>query len=187
MKATATVRRIDELGRLVIPKGVRRTLRIREGDSLEILVDSEGEVILKKYSFISELGDFAKEYADSLHEAIGHTVCITDRDQIIAVSGGSKKEFLNKHIGAVVEKVMEERRAVNLIQPDQYSYCANFTEEEEQGKYRITAEVIAPVIAEGNPIGAVIIASREPHTRFGDSELKLAVTAASFLAKQMEQ
>ena len=101
MKATGIVRRIDDLGRVVIPKEIRRTLRIREGDPLEIFVDREGEVILKKYSPIGELGDFAKEYADSLHEAIGHIALIADRDNIITVAGAPKKEFLNKAIGPV--------------------------------------------------------------------------------------
>ena len=91
MKATGIVRRIDDLGRVVIPKEIRRTLRIREGDPLEIFVDREGEVILKKYSPIGELGDFAKEYADSLNEAIGHIALISDRDNIIAVSGTEKR------------------------------------------------------------------------------------------------
>ena len=105
MKATGIVRRIDDLGRIVIPKEIRRTLRIREGDPLEIYVDREGEVILKKYSPVSELGDFAKEYADSLYEAIGHIILIADRDSIVAVAGSSKKEFLNKPLGNIVEKV----------------------------------------------------------------------------------
>ena len=98
MKATGIVRRIDDLGRVVIPKEIRRTMRIKEGDPLEIFVDREGEVILKKYSPISELGDFAREYAGALSETLGTTVLIGDRDSIIAVSGGSKKEFLDKNI-----------------------------------------------------------------------------------------
>lgn len=92
MKATGIVRRIDDLGRVVIPKEIRRTLRIREGDPLEIFTDRDGEVILKKYSPIGELGDFAKEYADSLHDSINHITCIADRDVIIAVAGAPKKE-----------------------------------------------------------------------------------------------
>ena len=96
MKATGIVRRIDELGRVVIPKEIRRTLRIREGDPLEIFTDREGEVILKKYSPIGELGDFAKEYAESLHLALGHTALICDKDNIIAVAGASRRELLDK-------------------------------------------------------------------------------------------
>ena len=92
MKATGIVRRIDDLGRVVIPKEIRRTLRIRESDPLEIFTDREGEIILKKYSPIGELGSFAKEYAEALASASGQSVCITDRDQVIAVSGGARKE-----------------------------------------------------------------------------------------------
>ncbi len=184
MKATGIVRRIDDLGRVVIPKEIRRTLRIREGDPLEIFVDREGEVILKKYSPIGELGEFAKEYADSLYEAIGHIACITDRDQIIAVAGGSKKEFLNKRIGPAIERIMDERRAVLINKPGQESLSI-YIGDDEEGRY--STQVIAPIIAEGDPIGSVIILSKEPNVKFGDMELKLAETAASFLAKQMEQ
>jgi len=96
----------------VIPKEIRRTLRIREGDPLEIFVDRDGEVILKKYSPISELGDFAKEYADALYDSMGHSVLICDRDVYIAVSGGSKKDYLNKSISDMVEKAMDQRNSV---------------------------------------------------------------------------
>lgn len=183
MKATGIVRRIDDLGRVVIPKEIRRTLRIREGDPLEIFVDRDGEVILKKYSPIGELGEFAKEYADLLFESIGQIACITDRDQVIAVAGGVKKEFLNKRIGPAVEKVMEERKAVllNLSGQEASSILA------EDGEEPYPTQVIAPIIAEGDPIGAVILLSKEPNAKFGDMEFKLAETAASFLAKQMEQ
>ncbi|MDG1579345.1 stage V sporulation T C-terminal domain-containing protein, partial [Bacillus cereus] len=112
MKATGIVRRIDDLGRVVIPKEIRRTLRIREGDPLEIFVDRDGEVILKKYSPISELGDFAKEYADALFDSLGHSILICDRDTYIAVSGSSKKEYLNKSISDLLERTMDQRNSV---------------------------------------------------------------------------
>ncbi len=188
MKATGIVRRIDDLGRVVIPKEIRRTLRIREGDPLEIFVDREGEVILKKYSPIGELGDFAKEYADSLYEAIGHIACIADRDTIIAVSGAPKKEFLNRPIGQAVEKVMEDRRSVLVNNPANDPNCKDcpvIEGDEDLSKY--SAQVISPIIAEGDPIGAVVLLSKEEGTEMGDMELKLAETAAGFLAKQMEQ
>ena len=98
MKATGIVRRIDDLGRIVIPKEIRRTLRIRETDPLEIFTDKEGEIILKKYSPIGELGAFAKEYAESLAQTTGHTVCVSDRDQIIAAAGPDKKDMIKKNI-----------------------------------------------------------------------------------------
>ncbi|MDQ7794397.1 MAG: stage V sporulation protein T [bacterium] len=185
MKATGIVRRIDDLGRVVIPKEIRRTLRIREGDPLEIFVDRDGEVILKKYSPIGELGDFAKEYADSLNEAIGHIALIADRDQIIAVAGAPKKEFLGKAIAPAVEQAMEERRTL-ITRPgeERVTECVVLAGEDE---CRFSVVVAAPIIAAGDPIGAVIICSKETNAEMGDLELKLAETAASFLAKQMEQ
>nr|PZN45522.1 MAG: stage V sporulation protein T [Bacillota bacterium] len=186
MKATGIVRRIDDLGRVVIPKEIRRTLRIREGDPLEIFVDRDGEVILKKYSPIGELGDFAKEYADSLYETTGHIALIADRDAVIAVAGAPKKEFLNKPVGALVERVMEERRAALVNRPaEQKNVRGSLIGDDEDENF--SALVVAPIVAAGDPIGAVILCSREPDVTMGDLELKLAETAAGFLAKQMEQ
>lgn len=190
MKATGIVRRIDDLGRVVIPKEIRRTLRIREGDPLEIYVDRDGEVILKKYSPVSELGDFAKEYCDSLYESIGNIVLIADRDNIVAVAGAAKKEFLNKPLGSIVEKIMEDRKAVLINNPDEYKNgraCPVQVDEEDLPSYQLSAEVIAPIIVEGDAIGAVIILSRQQNVQMGNVELKLSETAASFLAKQMSQ
>lgn len=110
MKATGIVRRIDDLGRIVIPKEIRRTLRIKEGDPLEIFTDREGEVILKKYSQVGELGKFAAEFAESLAQTSGHGVCITDRDQIVAAAGGMKKEYIGKTISDVLENMINEKR-----------------------------------------------------------------------------
>ncbi|HWP98167.1 MAG TPA: stage V sporulation protein T [Syntrophomonadaceae bacterium] len=186
MKATGIVRRIDDLGRVVIPKEIRRTLRIREGDPLEIFVDREGEVILKKYSPIGELGDFAKEYADSLYETIGHISMIADRDVIIATAGANKREFLSKAIGKGVEKALEERTTLimnGLENPDDETQHVIQNDDRE---YSIKAQVISPIISQGDPIGAVIIVSKDPNVRLGDMEIKLAETAAGFLAKQME-
>ncbi|NLK01105.1 MAG: stage V sporulation protein T [Clostridia bacterium] len=189
MKATGIVRRIDDLGRVVIPKEIRRTLRIREGDPLEIFVDREGEVILKKYSPIGELGDFAKEYVDSLYEAIGHISCISDRDNIIAVAGAAKKEFLNKAINPTVEKVMEDRTSVMISSTEEIEAgeACPIDTDDRNAAAQFMSSVIAPIIAEGDPIGAVILCSKEGNVKMGDMEQKLAETAAGFLAKQMEQ
>ena len=150
MKATGIVRRIDDLGRVVIPKEIRRTLRLREGTPLEIFTDREGEIILKKYSPMVELAAFAGQYAEAMSQATGLIVCITDRDQVIAVSGGARKELLQKAISPSLE------------------------------------QVVAPIICEGDAIGAVAIMSREPRARFGEMEMKLAATACGFLGRQME-
>lgn len=184
MKATGIVRRIDDLGRVVIPKEIRRTLKIREGDPLEIFVDRDGEVILKKYSPIGELGDFAQEYADSLHEVMGHIACIADRDTIIAVSGAPKKEFLNRPLSAAIERVMEIRRSVLINDTAQHEF---YRDSDEENLSKFYAEVIAPIISEGDPIGAVLMGTRTRDVKMTDLELKLVETAAGFLAKQMEQ
>lgn len=180
MKATGIVRRIDDLGRVVIPKEIRRTLRIREGDPLEIFVDRDGEVILKKYSPIGELGDFAKEYAESLYESTGHITMISDRDNIIAVAGGSKKDYLDKQIGELVESCMEQRKAAMESNPGQYDICKDVSE-------TYSSYCIAPIVAGGDPIGSVILISKEEGQKMGQMEVKMAETAAGFLAKQMEQ
>jgi AbrB family transcriptional regulator, stage V sporulation protein T len=180
LKATGIVRRIDDLGRVVIPKEIRRTLRIREGDPLEIFVDRDGEVILKKYSPIGELGDFAREYAESLADSTGHIAMITDRDVAIAVSGASKKDFLEKPISEDVEQAMEERKTVVNSTPGDYSVIRDRVE-------RFSSRTIAPIIAAGDPIGTVILISRDEQVKMGDLERKLAETAAGFLGKQMEQ
>jgi AbrB family transcriptional regulator (stage V sporulation protein T) len=178
MKATGIVRRIDDLGRVVIPKEIRRTLRIREGDPLEIFVDRDGEVILKKYSPISELGDFAREYADALYDSLGHTILICDRDTFIAVSGGSKKEYLNKNISEHIEKIMEDRGSIIETTEKQIAIL-------EANEETISSYTIGPIIANGDPIGAVVILSKE--RTLGEVEQKAVETAAGFLAKQMEQ
>lgn len=176
MKATGIVRRIDDLGRVVIPKEIRRTMRIREGEPLEIYVDKEGEVILKKYSPMGELTSFSKEYAEAMNQTIGHMVCISDRDVLIAVSGGMKKDLMGKSVGDSIEQAMEDRRLVagnNIIVKDQQADIGD--------------SIIAPIVAQGDPIGSVIICAKDNQTKLGEVESKLAETAANFLAKQMEQ
>ena len=109
MKATGVVRRIDDLGRIVIPKEIRKVLRIKEGDPIEIFTGREGEVILKKYSPIGELNEFASQYAETLAKTTGHIACITDKDTIIAVAGAPKKEYLEKSISSEIERLIEDR------------------------------------------------------------------------------
>jgi AbrB family transcriptional regulator, stage V sporulation protein T len=184
LKATGIVRRIDDLGRVVIPKEIRRTLRIREGDPLEIFTDKEGEVILKKYSPIGELSDFASQYADSLHKTSGHITCIADRDTIIAVSGASKKEFLEKQLSLDVEKVIEEKTTL-IVKSSGDKAISITTDESPERKY--SSQVVSTIISEGDPIGAVMLLSTDPNTHMGEVESKLAQSAAGFLGKQMEQ
>jgi AbrB family transcriptional regulator, stage V sporulation protein T len=180
MKATGIVRRIDDLGRVVIPKEIRRTLRIREGDPLEIFVDRDGEIILKKYSPIGELSDFAQEFAESLYENMQHVTLISDRDNVIAVAGISKKEYLNQPVSELVESCMDQRRTHSEMSTSTAEIIKGSPEEYQ-------SYIIVPIIAGGDPIGAVIMFSKKEGKRMGELELKLASTAATFLGKQMEQ
>ena len=183
MKATGIVRRIDDLGRVVIPKEIRRTLRIREGDPLEIFTDREGGVILKKYSPIGELSEFSKEYAESLQQSIGHIVLICDKDSIISVAGCQKKDYMDKKISNDLVKNMENRKTMFLN--DTSKFIEVYEDEEVKDTY--ASQVISPILAEGDVIGAVIILSKDKSRKLGELEIKLAETAASFLGKQMEQ
>ena len=181
MKATGIVIRIDDLGRVVIPIEIRRTLRLREGTPLEIFTDREGEIILKKYSPMVELTAFAGQYAEAMAQSTGLMVCITDRDQVIAVAGGPKKDILQKNISRQLEQMINERQSV-CAEKDEKNFIPLVTEELEG----VTAQVVTAIICEGDAIGAVAILSREPRARFGDMEMKLAATAAGFLGRQME-
>lgn len=178
MKATGIVRRIDDLGRVVIPKEIRRTMRIREGDPLEIFTDRDGEVIFKKYSPIGELGEFATQYAETLYKTSGFPVCITDKDSIIATAGLPKKELFEKPVSSDIERVMEDKK--------HYLSDGNgkLTITESNEKY--SAGVISPIIAEGDIIGNVIVIKENETDNITETELKLANAASMFLAKQME-
>ena len=181
MKATGIVRRIDDLGRIVVPKEIRRTLRLREGTPLEIFTDREGEIILKKYSPMVELTAFSGQYAEAMAQSTGLMVCITDRDQVIAVAGGPKKDLLQKNISRQLEQVINERQSVCAGKDDK-NFIPLVTEELEG----ITAQVVTAILCEGDAIGSVAILSREPRARFGDMEMKLESTAAGFSGRQME-
>ena len=180
MKATGIVRRIDDLGRVVIPKEIRRTLRIREGDPLEIYTDSNGEVIFKKYSPVGELSTFAAQYAEVLSRVSNIPTLISDRDHIVAAAGVAKREYLERRITAVIEDLMETRR----------SFIAHKEEVGEiqpvEGLER-AANIIYPIIASGDVTGSVIMLVGEKMIPPTEVEVKLAQTAAAFLGKQMEE
>ena len=178
MKATGIVRRIDDLGRVVIPKEIRRTLRIKEGDPLEIFTDREGEVILKKYSPIGELGKFAREFAESLAQ----TVCITDRDQIVAAAGGLKKDYVGKSISGVLEEMINERESILAGKtPERHVELTNDDEKPE------VQQVITPILCGGDAIGSVILSGKDRSVKMGETENALAKCAAGFMGRQMEQ
>lgn len=179
MKATGIVRRIDDLGRIVIPKEIRRNLRIRQTDPIEIYTDAEGQIILKKYSPLGELTTFADKYAQSLSEATGTTVCITDRDQVIAASGQDKKQLINKQITKAMENVMNSRSCIVASESDRdYVNVAD--------DVNFKQEAIHPIISAGDVLGSVSMFSNDVFNRFSDNEKKLVKTAADFLGRHME-
>lgn len=182
MKATGIVRRIDDLGRVVIPKEIRRTMRIREGDPLEIYTDRDGGVILKKYSPIGELNQFAGEYAESAHNILGEGTLVTDTDQIVAVSGVSKKDYLEKKLSPEIEELIQAKKA-RLVKEDETPYPIT---SEDAGRTSYFSQIIVPIISQGDAIGSVIVFSKEKGRLLGDIELRAAEVGANFLARQME-
>lgn len=181
MKATGIVRRIDDLGRVVIPKEIRRTMRIREGDPLEIYTDREGEVIFKKYSPIGELASFAAQYADTLYKTCQMAVVICDRDAVIACAGIPRKDYADRKLSASLEAVMEKRAL----------YCSRDGESitvTDGGEALISCAM--PIISEGDITG--LVASVTDRSKDGaqsiapELEAKLIQTAAGFLGRQLE-
>ncbi len=182
MRATGMIRRVDEIGRLVLPSDIRKTLKIRNGDPIEIFVNGEEEVILKKYSPFVDLIEIAEIYVEALYESIGFISLVTNRDMVIAVAGASKDDFFGKLISEPVQKAIEERQVTVMPKPGELSECYPICEGEE----KFTAQVIAPVIARDELIGAVILGCKEAGVIMGNMEVKIATTTAGFLAKQIE-
>ena len=178
MKATGIVRRIDDLGRVVIPKEIRRTMRIREGDPLEIYTNAGGEVIFKKYSPIGELSSFAELYAESLVKETALSVIICDRDHCVAAAGISKKEVLERRNSPALEDVMESRRAVTFSDSERVVAL--------EGSECVMC-VAVPIICAGDITGAVVLVANDNVKTASESDTKLATVAALFLGKQMEQ
>ena len=183
MKATGVVRRIDDLGRVVIPKEIRKVHRIKEGDPLEIFTDKEGEIILKKYSPIGELTEFASTYADTISKTTGHITCITDKDSVIAVAGGSKKDFLEKNLSKELEEILENKEVFKSKENNEISIPIT----QNEGRERIyNSQVIYPIITDGDVVGSVILLAKEPNKKMGDVEDKVAQSAAGFLGTHLQ-
>lgn len=184
MRATGIVRRIDELGRVVIPKEIRRTLRIREGDPLEIFTDHDGEVVLKKYSPIGEIAAIAKDYTDSLHRTLGHVALICDRDAVVSSSGAAKREYAEKSLSAEVEQILQNRQ-ISVMNMQSGSRMIPVTSDDRPENY--TAQIVAPILADGEIIGGLMLLSRDTGTMMSDVDRKVAETTANIVGKQMEQ
>ena len=179
MKATGIVRRIDDLGRVVIPKEIRRTMRIREGDPLEIYTDRDGQLIFKKYSPIGELADYAAQICDSMKKSTDSITAICDRDSVIAIAGGAKRELLNKPVSQKLSEIMDSR---SIFRQTGSGCCFAVSPEDE--KYCIA--IAAPILSEGDIVGCMLFISPRNASPASELDFRLAQALAGFLGKQIE-
>lgn len=185
MKATGIVRRIDDLGRVVIPKEIRRTMRIREGDPLEIYTDNDGEVIFKKYSPIGELSNYVNVFAEIINKATSNTVAVIDKDVCIAVSGAYKKELLEHKISIDVEHVLEQRQQYIYKIGDKRISVID-TAGNTTAADKCYAGIISPIIVDGDVIGAIIILINDMGTAPSEIDIKILNTSTQLLSRQLE-
>lgn len=181
MKATGIVRRIDDLGRIVIPKEIRRSYRIREGDPMEIFTGHNGEILLKKYSPMVDLSLFASQYAEVLAQTTGATVCVADQEEILAAAGGGKKELLHQPVNRNLDEVIRNRGLWVGERPTELISVVTGQKKDYE------KEIVAPILCQGDVIGAVIMLLKETGGENVEVEKKLALAAANFLGKQLEQ
>lgn len=179
MKATGVVRRIDDLGRIVIPKEIRKILRIKEGTPLEIFTEKEGDIILKKYSPMSELSTFSSEYVECLSKVTNYIAIVTDKDCVISVCGMPKKDILEESISEKLEKIIDNRKPV-ILEPE------NFIQITSKKVLENSYEIIIPILSFSEIIGSIIIIPKDKRIKLTDSDLNIAKVAASFLGTQME-
>ena len=180
MKATGIVRRIDSLGRIVIPREIRRAMRIKEGDPIEIYTDKQGDIILSKYSPMGELGNCCREFAESMSLTLGKLVIITDNEKVLAVSGAGKGVFKNKYISSELRQVILKRN-IYSIRKDAPKVIPVIKDTE----VNFDSQIVGPIVAEGDVIGSVIIMSDEKH-ELTESDMLMVRCAAGFFGKQME-
>ena len=179
MKATGIVRRVDDLGRIVIPKEIRRTLRIREGDPLEIYTEKDGGVIFRKYSPMGDMQEFAVQMCEAIGDNTGRIAAVADRDSIIALHGAPRRELVDKPNSAALEKLMEQRKNYRYQHGDPLIPAIEGAE-----KYHLG--VAAPILSRGDLMGCVMLLLEENGQPLPESDQKLAQTAAGFLGRQME-
>jgi len=179
MKATGIVRRVDDLGRIVIPKEIRRTLRIREGDPLEIYTEKDGGVIFRKYSPMGDLQEFAGQICEAIGSTTGCIAAVADRDSIIALSGAPKRELMDKPNSQELDRLMEQRKHYRYQEGE-----IQIPASEASDKYHLG--VAAPILSQGDLMGCVLLLLSENDKALAESDQKLAQTVAGFLGKQME-
>ncbi len=180
MKATGIVRRIDDLGRVVIPKEIRRTMRIREGEPLEIFTEKDGELILRKYSPVGEISEVSAECAEAVAQITKRTCLITDKEKIVAYSGNHKKEYVDKEISKEAEEILSGRKS-RLFNVEDVKIP--ITSNDERKHY---SQVFSPILVYGEAMGMVVIMDDDTEDEMTDTEVSMANMTALFFGKQME-
>lgn len=183
MKTTGIVRRVDDLGRIVIPKEIRRTLRIKEGDPLELFINGTDGVLFKKYSPIKALGDFIEGYTQVISETTGHIACISDSDNIISVSGTNKGELLDKVISYDVNDPINKR--YTLVKSIKNGDADISIVKEVENSTVYSSCIVTPIVVDGDPVGAIIILAKDVDAELGEFEIKFAEATAKLIGKQM--
>lgn len=178
MKATGIVRKIDELGRIVIPREIRRTMRIREGDPLEIFTDRAGDVILRKYSPMGELRELGEDCCEALEKATGRTVAVGDRDGIVAAAGAGRKSLAEQLLSREILQVMEERR---LFVPLPSGIMPPIVPDGS-----LLGAGVMPLLSEGDILGCLVLGNDAGHGYLGEGERLLLSTLGTFLARQLQ-
>ena len=181
MKATGIVRRIDELGRLVIPKEIRRSLRIRESDPIEIYTDRDGEIILRKYARLRELADFAPTLVNALHGTFGHSAAITDTTAVIAAAGPEKKLLLSCALSERMQALQREKKVCR------FDPSASVFEPPFDRSIALSQFLSVPILAAGDPVGSVLLLSPAASPRFAEPELQTLKTISLYLGKLLEE
>ena len=181
MKATGIVRRVDDLGRIVIPKEIRRTMRLKEGEPLEIYTGGDSSITLKKYSPIKELGTYADEYSEALCNVLGCPVIITDNDSVVSVSGASKKEYASMPISGEMERVLSTFKPMFTSQVSSSTPITLTVNEKDSSDYY--AQCICPIILNSDVIGGVVAFSKMPNRLYEQSAMS-AVRATAMLASR---
>ena len=176
MKATGIVRRIDDLGRVVIPKEIRRTMRIQEGDPLEIYTNNEGAVLFKKYSQVGDISEFADEYAQAINDITGYTTVVTDKDMIVSVCGVPKKEIVGKNLSNELKEIIDDRMTYGYVDGEESINLVDFTD-----KYKVS--IACPIVCMNEPVGMVGIVFPDLAKKLGETEEKIAQTSATVLGK----
>ena len=180
MKITGLTRRVDSLGRIVIPKELRRMLHIKEGSPLEIYMDADETIVLKKYSQVGSLKNISQAYAQSLSKVTGAMVCVADRDEIIAAAGKNHTKYIGRAPSKELEDIIDKRKSVLYSKKDD-----NLIPVVKDDKADCEAQVIAAIVHDGDSAGAVILCAYDEKAYKPDIAEKLVSAAAEFLSGQL--